>query len=62
VKQLLRTVLPPVTKKELEDEVNLVASKIGIKPEEDISESEYLAAVFDNTYWNEAGPFVVKFY
>mmetsp|Transcript_2583 Transcript_2583/g.3509 ORF Transcript_2583/g.3509 Transcript_2583/m.3509 type:complete len:275 (-) Transcript_2583:126-950(-) len=60
VKQLLRTVLPPVTKEELEAEVNLVASKIGGKPEDDISESEYLAAVFDNTYWNEAGPFVVK--
>ena len=59
VKNLLRSVLPPVSIKELEAEVDLVISKIGRTSTDDFSESEYVNAVVDNSYWSEAGPFVV---
>ena len=39
--------------------MDLVISKIGRTSTDDFSESEYVNAVVDNSYWSEAGPFVV---
>lgn len=58
VKELMRVVLPPVSKEELDKEVKLVIGKMG--KEGEVLEDDYVAAVLQNSYWSEAGAFVVK--
>ena len=57
----MKAVLPPVTKSELDSEVDLVMARIGLSARqgEDISVFDYVNAVVDNSYWKDAGSFVV---
>jgi hypothetical protein len=57
-REVLRTVLPPISKEELEKEVDITMKDFGA--DETIAESEFIQAILDNTYWKEAGPVVVK--
>ena len=58
VADLLKIVLPPVSKEELEKEVEVVISKMG--PGDVVLENDYVQAVLENSYWADAGHFVVK--
>mmetsp|Transcript_9028 Transcript_9028/g.9774 ORF Transcript_9028/g.9774 Transcript_9028/m.9774 type:complete len:277 (-) Transcript_9028:26-856(-) len=67
VKELLRSILPPVTASELEKEVDRIVALFGGKrattpdsPPCEISISEFVQAVLANPYWTSAGPLVVK--
>lgn len=55
--QILTAILPPVTKEELNKEIDLTMSKFN---SDDIDEADFIAAIIDNTYWAAAGPLVVK--
>mmetsp|Transcript_10654 Transcript_10654/g.17369 ORF Transcript_10654/g.17369 Transcript_10654/m.17369 type:complete len:257 (-) Transcript_10654:246-1016(-) len=57
VETLMKSVLPPVNSGELAREVENVMSKLG---NGDIDADDYVAAVMENSYWQEAGAFVVK--
>ena len=59
---LLKVVLPPVSKSELDIEVEALIKKIGMAGAdiENIGLAEYVEAVLDNGYWADAGSFVVK--
>ena len=59
VEILLREVLPPVTPIEFDSEVKFVMSKIGAKTA-DISVEEYVDAVINNNFWENAGRLTVK--
>ena len=55
---MLRVVLPPVSADELAKEVKQVIGKLG--EEGEVMQDEYVDAVLQNTFWTDAGPFVVK--
>lgn len=57
--KLLKVVLPPISKKALEEEVTKILSRITTTTSE-IDVTEFTTAVLDNTYWKQAGPLVVK--
>lgn len=56
-KEILRTVLPPVSPEELEDEVSKTLS---LFPGDNIAEKDFVTALMGNSYWSEAGGLVVK--
>jgi len=62
-REVLRTLLPPVTPEELDEEVDktlkALAKSAGSNAEE-IKEDDFVEAVIQNTYWAEAGDLVVK--
>ena len=61
VEELLNGLLPPVTKKELEDEVKTLMGMLGATKDDDLVDADqFLQAVVDNSYWKRAGPLVVK--
>lgn len=59
VEQLLRSILPPVSKSELAEEVSLVMKNIKVD-NDDIDVNEFIQSALDNSYWQQAGPLVVK--
>ena len=58
VAKLLKQILPPVTSKELEVEVELTMAKF--KGGGEVDEKEFIDACLENSYWKSAGPLVVK--
>ena len=60
VTSLLKTVLPPVSPKELDAEVEKALKSIGAGSDDLIEADSFLNAVVANTYWTTAGPLVVK--
>ena len=56
-KDILRSILPPVTPAELDDEVSKTLS---LFPGDKISEADFVTAIMQNSYWQEAGGLVVK--
>jgi hypothetical protein len=56
-KEILRSVLPPVTPEELDDEVRKTLS---LFPGDTITEDDFVSALMRNTYWISAGSLVVK--
>ena len=59
-KLLLKTILPPVTKNELDREVIEVFNSINIESNGDIGIDQFIDAAIKNNYWEQAGPLVVK--
>ena len=62
-REVLRTVLPPVTPKELDDEVEKLFSIMMKNPnnsESAIDEDDFVKAITQNTYWESAGDLCVK--
>jgi hypothetical protein len=59
-KLLLKTILPPVTKKELDLEVMEVFQSINIDSSGDIDIDQFIIAAIKNSYWEKAGALVVK--
>ena len=57
VELLLREVLPPVSKAELEKEVE---NTMTLFKDKLVEENEFIEAIMRNTYWSKAGPVVVK--
>jgi hypothetical protein len=55
--EMLRSILPPVTPEELEKELQATLSQF---PGDTISEDDFVSALLDNSYWQSAGPLVVK--
>ena len=60
VTTLLKTVLPPVSSKELDIEVAKALKSIGAGDDDLIEADSFLNAVVANTFWTTAGPLVVK--
>ena len=60
VTALLKTVLPPVSKKELDIEVERALKSIGAGDDDLIEADSFLNAVVANSFWTTAGPLVVK--
>lgn len=60
VTALLKTVLPPVSPKELDLEVQKALKSIGAGDDDLIEADAFLNAVVANTFWTTAGPLVVK--
>ena len=58
VSSILQSILPPVSKIELDKEISLLQGKF--RGEDSVSDEEFVAAVLDNTYWTRAGALVVK--
>eukprot|EP01038_Epipyxis_sp_PR26KG_P011983 gene11983-16041_t len=61
--ELFKLVLPPVTKSELKVELEKSIEKLGLPASQtdfDVSEDEFLKTVISNSYWSQAGLFVVK--
>jgi hypothetical protein len=62
-REVLQAVLPPVTPAELEGEVTKICSIIMKNPKNSataIEEDDFVKAIVQNTYWEEAGDLVVK--
>eukprot|EP00596_Hydrurales_sp_CCMP1899_P002546 CAMPEP_0119033426 /NCGR_PEP_ID=MMETSP1177-20130426/466_1 /TAXON_ID=2985 /ORGANISM="Ochromonas sp, Strain CCMP1899" /LENGTH=269 /DNA_ID=CAMNT_0006990155 /DNA_START=167 /DNA_END=976 /DNA_ORIENTATION=+ len=60
VEMLLKSVLPPVSKAELDGEVTKVLKTIGAGDDDLIEADSFLSAVVGNSFWTTAGPLVVK--
>lgn len=64
VREVLRSVLPPVTTQELEDEVDktleLIMKSNPKNTDDKISEDDFVASILKNSYWRSAGSLVVK--
>lgn len=60
VEILLKSVLPPVSKAELDMEVGKVLKIIGAADDDLIEADSFLSAVVGNSFWTKAGPLVVK--
>lgn len=61
--EILKSVLPPVSASELEDEVKVTLSSIMSDPDDDsetIPEASFVEAVMKNSFWEDAGDLVVK--
>ena len=54
VKQLLRSVLPPLSSTELNDEVDKLLKNL---PSNDIDVDEFLREVINNSFWRESGKY-----
>ena len=54
VKQLLRSVLPPLSSTELDDEVDKLLKNL---PSSDIDADEFLREVINNSFWRESGKY-----
>mmetsp|Transcript_5861 Transcript_5861/g.13368 ORF Transcript_5861/g.13368 Transcript_5861/m.13368 type:complete len:260 (-) Transcript_5861:216-995(-) len=63
VKEILRSILPPVTNEELDGEVSktlkLLLSHEG-NTADSIKEDDFVSSIVKNTYWEQAGDLVVK--
>ena len=59
VSSLMRNILPPLTSSALEEEVNSVLAKMG-ETSDDIDAQQFIEFAAANSYWEEAGPLVVK--
>ena len=63
-RDVLRAVLPPVTPEELDSEVNktmeLILKSNSKNTPKEINEDDFVKAILKNTYWQQAGPLVVK--
>ena len=62
-REVLRTVLPPVTPEELDDEVNKLFAVMMKNPKNSksaIDEDDFVKAIAQNTYWETAGDLCVK--
>lgn len=59
VEELVRAILPPVSKEELEQEINFIVKDL-IDKDGLIDSNQFLKKVMDNSYWASAGPLVVK--
>ena len=62
-REILRSILPPVTKEELDEEVSKTLDTILQKPsntKEKIDEEDFVKAIVKNRYWRKAGSLVVK--
>lgn len=59
-KFLLKMILPPVTKNELDREVIEVFNSINKESNGDIGIDQFIDAAIKNSYWEQAGPLVVK--
>jgi len=62
-REVLRTLLPPVTPEELEDEVDKTLAIILANPDNSadrINEDSFVKAIVKNSYWQAAGDLVVK--
>lgn len=62
-REVLRSVLPPVTPEELDDEVTNTLGIIMQNPknsEDSIDEDDFVKAIVQNSYWRSAGNLVVK--
>jgi hypothetical protein len=60
VEVLLKSVLPPVSKRELDMEVTKALKSIGASDDDLVEAESFLTAVVGNSYWTTAGPLVVK--
>lgn len=63
IASLLKSLLPPVTPTELDEEVNKTLQLIMENPkntEDNINEDSFVKAIVQNTYWRNAGSLVVK--
>lgn len=63
ISELLRTLLPPVTTKELASEVEKTLAlimKTSGNTEDNIDEDTFVKAIVANSYWRDAGSLVVK--
>jgi len=58
IEAVVKSILPPVTPTELQKEVDRTMSKFGGLSV--VSEDVFTAALLENTYWEKAGPLVVK--
>jgi hypothetical protein len=58
IKEILVSLLPPVTKEALDEEVEEIMSKF--KGEELVEGEAFVNAMMENSYWAQAGPLVVK--
>jgi hypothetical protein len=56
-KEILRTILPPVTLEELDKEVSNTLSQFS---GDKIAEDDFVSALIENSYWQSAGSLVVK--
>jgi hypothetical protein len=56
----LLAILPPVSKEELEKEVNLILKDMNIDKDGLIDTNQFLQLFINNKYWLQAGPLVVK--
>ena len=56
---MLKEILPPVTPKELDEEVATTMAKFKSKGD-NIDEKEFIECCLENSYWQSAGPLVVK--
>jgi hypothetical protein len=61
-REILRSILPPVSPKELEEEVDKTLAALVVKKDNDvvINEDDFVKAIVQNSYWREAGDLVVK--
>eukprot|EP00522_Entomoneis_paludosa_P013641 CAMPEP_0172440352 /NCGR_PEP_ID=MMETSP1065-20121228/996_1 /TAXON_ID=265537 /ORGANISM="Amphiprora paludosa, Strain CCMP125" /LENGTH=254 /DNA_ID=CAMNT_0013189143 /DNA_START=10 /DNA_END=774 /DNA_ORIENTATION=+ len=57
-REILRSVLPPVTPEELEEEVNKMMQVVDVK--DGIDQEDFVTAMVQNDYWQEAGSLTVK--
>jgi len=57
-RDVLKSVLPPVTNDELEEEVQITMKEFGM--DDVIDETKFIEAILGNTYWRDAGELVVK--
>jgi hypothetical protein len=63
IANLLKSLLPPVTPSELQEEVDKTLQIIMENPknaEDNINEDSFVKAIVQNTYWRNAGSLVVK--
>lgn len=60
VEDLVRAILPPVSKDELQKEINLILKNMNIDKDGLIDTNQFLSNILDNRYWLAAGPLVVK--
>lgn len=57
-RDVLKSVLPPVTNDELEEELNITMKELGVG--DVVDETAFIQGILSNTYWRDAGELVVK--
>jgi len=63
VREVLHSILPPVTPKELQQEEELILKELLSHKQNSpdaIDEDDFVKSIFNNSYWREAGDIVVK--
>jgi hypothetical protein len=59
-REILRSILPPVSPQELQEEVDKTLALVISKEENVVKEDDFVKAIVQNSYWREAGDLVVK--